>query len=271
MPSRSLLPERFRGPVAPSAAGPTGPTLSREGGFEQSQHARWRPEIQPLIPYLVRNRNDYDTGLSSPHSNFFMRDLPEPLPPSRRQHSPRQRDSPPIHHRPRPTQPRLRNNDALVRHHLGRGPRQTRPQHRSLHRQHPTQRPQNPPCLRRSDQQRHHLRPLQSEPQLRPATRHLPATKPHQPAKPRRPDPSQRRNHLRNRCHPRHPRLAAPKPTRLKPNQQPRDLAGNRAQNLTQQRVQRSTHQLPHTPGPHHAAESKDDGRHVMQRGKRFG
>ena len=146
---------------------------------------------------------------------------PKPLPPRSGKHPPRQRNPPPINRRPLLANPHLHHSH----NNLGRNlniPSHPRPQHRSLNRQHPTNRPQNPRRLRSRNQQGHHLRLPQNRPQLTPIPSRMPSGRPNQPAKPTRPTPSnpnprpqspRRSTALASTL----PRLPPPKPPRLKP------------------------------------------------------
>ena len=204
------------------------------------------------------------------------RNLSKTLPPRSRKHPPRQRNPPPINRRPRPTHPLRNHRHRHVNHNLpgrlrlGRHlPRHPRPQQRSLHRQHPAQRPQNPRRLRSRHQQRNHLRRAQYHPKLTPIPRRLISHRPHQPTKPTRPLHRAHSNRTPLRRHTSSSSLARPKPPkppRLKPLSQPLHLPANPAQPPIQQQHQRNAQQPPPTPTAHSPAQRADHGRQVQIR-----
>ena len=200
---------------------------------------------------------------SPPASN----NLSKSLPPRRRQHTPRQRNPPPINRGAPLADPLLRHGHRHQRLGLNHHPR---PQQRRLDRQHPAHRPQNPRRLRSSLQQRHHLRLAENMAQLRPIPRRVPRSRPHQPAKPSR--PSQRgagtqrpisRHSTAGRC----PSRTMPNPARLKPLQQPLQFPTDAAKPLKQQHGQRLAQPSSPTPAAHRPAHTADHGDQVRSGG----
>jgi hypothetical protein len=125
-----------------------------------------------------------------------------------------------------------------------------RNQHLRLNRQHPTQRRQNPPRLSRSLQQSHHLRLRQNRPKLPGKTSRLRRHHRQQPPKPprqnHRPNPSPSRPPTRPNTHPHNP-----KPTLLKPLQQPLEPHPNPPDPLPNQQTHHLRHRPPNNPSRH--------------------
>jgi hypothetical protein len=219
-------------------------------------------------PKIIMNTEQISRG-SAPTSSTLSKTLPS----CRCQRPPRQRNPPPINRRTRTAHPLRHNRHGLGSHYLRHSTRQPRPQQRSLHRQHPANRPQNPHSLRSRQQQRNHLRLPQNHPQLTPIPRRLISRSPHQPAKPTRPSQRTRSAHPADRV--RHnppastrPRPTPPKPARLKPRRQPLHFPADVAQPPIQQHHQHLAQQPPTTPAAHRPAQSADHDRQVQIRGR---
>ena len=224
-----------------------------------------RPSNTPQTTHTITNPEQLPrTSPSIP------RNLSKTLPPRRRKHAPRQRNPPPINNNPNPPNPRPNNH--LSNHNLRH--RNPRPQQRSLHRQHPAQRPQDPPGLRSRQQQFDHLRLSQNRPQLRAIPRRLIRRCPHQPTKPTRP-PQRSHNPLspvrRLSLDDHSASSTPPKPARLKPLRQPLHLPANPAQPPIQQHRQRLAQKPPQTPATHRSAQGADHDRQVSIRGRGCG
>jgi len=194
-------------------------------------------------------------------SNF-----PKTLPPSRCQPPPRQRNPPPINRGARHAHPYLHHRRNFSRHHLRR-PRRPGPQQRSVHRQHPTNRPQYPRRLRGRQQQLHHLRLSQNHLQLAAIPRRPIRHQPHQPAKPPRQSPRRHSPQPPVRLHSfgtRRARGNPPEPASLKPLCQPLHLPADPAQPLMQQQNQPRPQQ---SPAAHRSAQTAQNDRQVQKRG----
>jgi len=164
------------------------------------------------------------------------------LPSRRRQHPTRQRNPPPINRHTRFAYPRLRHPHNRLWCH------DPRPQQRSLDRQHPAHRPQNPRRLWGRLEQLNHLWLLQNMLQLAAIPCRLIPRRPHQPSKPTRPNPRAR---LASTAHadPRR-RFPPPQPTGLKPRNQPLDFPAN----FTQPPIQQHHHHMAQHPAQMPAA-----------------
>jgi len=191
-------------------------------------------------------------------------------PPRRRKHAPRQRNPPPINNRARRAHPNLHHRHNGGSRDFRRFTLRPRPQQRSLHRQHPTNRPQNPHRLRRGAQQRNHLRLLQNHPKLNPINRRPISRRPNQPAKPPRPNPRSHspRHAVRGTLRNHRPRHNPPKPPRQKPLRQPLHLPTNAAQPPKQQQHQHGIQQPKPNPTADRTAQSADHGRQLRIRGR---
>ena len=141
-----------------------------------------RPQSPGIGNKKLRISNELPRD-SPPTSSTFSNSPPS----CRRKHSPGQRNPPPINGNAWLAHPRLHHNADVGRRGLRRSPRRPRSQQPRFHRQHPAYRPQNPPGLRSSDQQFHHLRLLQNHPKLPPINRRQMPCGQYQPAKPPRP------------------------------------------------------------------------------------
>ena len=248
--------------------------LSRERNWRMAQEPirptgasllRAAPGRHSLVNYHIETKLRALSPATSPA-------LSKSLPPRSRQYPPRQRNPPPIDSDARLAHPHLHHRPRRLRLGLGldSSTLQPRPQQRSLHRQHPAHRPQNPRRLRGGHQQRHHFRLPQNGPQLTPIPRRLIRRCPHQPTKPTR------QLHRRHSPHPtvrnelsgnRGTRPTPPNPPRLKPSNQPFHLPTDAAQPPIQQQHQRGAQQPPPTPAAHSPAQTADHGRKVQIRG----
>ena len=220
----------------------------------------WVALGQPIIWH--KRKKNYESGTITSSQKRSQSILQKPPPPNRRKHPTRNRNPPKIH-----LHPRLTNT---LDHHRrqNRGNLHTRPQQRSLHRQHPAQRRQHPNRLRRSPQQSHHLRLIQNQPQLPGIHRRMPRSRPNKPAELPWPNPLRPHNpHIPSHSPLTRTRRQPPQPPRPKPCRQPLHPPQNLAETPIQQQPQQSTQPPPNSPTAHRPTQRADHVRQVQNRG----